>query len=802
MRSTNLMHILLAGAAIVAAPVGAQAAAPAAAQADAPANPGAKPDTDTGGGTQDIVVTAQKRSEAAQTVPITITAFNQAMLTKASVSTVYDLPRLVPTLKLGTTPGAVGTRYSIRGIGSFSNSALEPSVASFVDGIYVPRPASLVGTFLDIAGLEVLSGPQGTIFGRNASAGAINIRTGSPTGDFSGRVNAQAESGELYRLDGFVNIPAGENLAFRVAALGSNFGGYWTNTLTGKHFGGTDSRAVRVSMKANLAPNLVWNVKLDAQRLFGNGYINYQLDPSTLTPATLATFTAKNHGIAPDPVLFDRNNNVASDAAHINDTIWGATSDLALDLKGYTVRLLEGYHVWTAHEDEADSAGLSVLASNRNDRYSSKSHSHELQLISPKDSLLGGKLSFLAGLYYFHEDLGIDYSYNISKAGGFCDIYIGTAPAKAALYSACNSGPEKALYDTPFNQSTNSVAAYGQGTLKLLPTVALTLGTRFTRDTKVGDYNAIQAGAAASLFGAAEATPYLHYAQSKVTYRANMTWTPVRDTLFYATFSTGFKSGGFNSGSSTTVLGQQRLFQPETVSNYELGWKTRFFNRMLTFNANLYRMDVSGFQERASTPTGGVILRNAGNLRNQGFDVDFAVEPSTHLRANVSVDYLDSKFLSYPCAPNPVYIVGPAAAGCLATNTQSLTGKPVTYAPKWSVSAGAEAGYDIGSSGLRWLLRGDISTSSSQYMGSQIDESPLTIQPAYAVLGARLTLYGRDDRWSIAAFGRNLTDTGYCSGRVYNPLDGALGIRTATGTGIRCTLAAPRTFGVSASHNF
>jgi iron complex outermembrane receptor protein len=794
MKSTHLVHVLLGSAAFVAVPVTAQAATPVAPVSPAETALPSKPDTNAAGEVaQDIVVTAQKRSESAQRVPITIAAFTAPMLAQANVVAVTDLPRIVPTLKLGTTPGGVGTRFVIRGIGSFGNSALEPSVAAFVDGIYVPRPSSLVGTFLDIAGVEVLSGPQGTIFGRNASAGAISLRTGSPTGDLSGTFKAEAETGELYRLSGVLNVPISDRVAIRAAAMGSSFGGYWHNTTTGKRFGGVDTLAGRLSLKAELTNSLVWNVKADYQKLNGNFYLNYQLDPATLTPTTLANLTRANNGIAPDLVLFDRNNNVASDPAHIDDSIWGVTSDLGWTFGGgYSLRLLQGYRQWKANEEEADAAGLAVFTTNRTVEYLSKSHSHELQIVSPSDALLGGRLSFVAGLYYFHEDLNINYFHNISRAGGFCEKFIGTTPAKAVQYNACLTGTERDLYDIRFAQSTESIAGYGQATLTIVPTVKLTFGARWTQDKKLGSYVAVQANAAASVFGVNENTPNLSYEQSKVTYRGSLTWEPVSDVMLFANYSTGFKSGGFNSGSATTVLGQARLFAPETVKNYEIGWKARFFDRMLTFNTTLFRMDIDGYQERAANGTGGSILRNVGSLRNQGADIDLVLRPDSHITANVSAAYLDSKFLSYVGAPNPPYIGG----------FQDLTGQPVTYAPKWSVSTGGQVGYDIANTGMRWVMRGDVSYTSSQYMGSQIDESPLALQEAYTLLGARFTLYGKSDKWSLAVFGRNLTDKGYCTGRVYNPLDSALGLRYVGGTAIRCSVGSPRTIGISGSVNF
>ena len=184
-----------------------------------------------------IVVTAQKRSEDVQDVPISIVALGSEKLAQANILNVQDLPRLATNFTATRSGQIAGLRLAVRGIGAPGNTATEPSVAAFVDGIYVPRPGSVIGSFLDIDGVEILRGPQGTLFGRNASVGALSFRTAQPRDEFSGQIGAEIGNGDRYKLSGHVNVPLSENVAVRFAGQGSWLGGYWHNRLDGKTYG-------------------------------------------------------------------------------------------------------------------------------------------------------------------------------------------------------------------------------------------------------------------------------------------------------------------------------------------------------------------------------------------------------------------------------------------------------------------------------------------------------------------------------------------------------------------------------------
>lgn len=769
-----MKHILLLGASI--ATLGSASAAMA--QQDQTADsPESAADASNIG---EIIVTAQKRAERAQDVPISISAFGGEALAKANVTQISDLTRLVPTFNFGSGPGSVSARYTIRGLGTYGNSAVEPSVATFLDGVYIPRPGSLNSGLLDIQSLEVLSGPQGTLFGRNASVGAINITTNVPTDRIEGSAAIEGGTGERYRGEFIANLPFSEKVAIRFVGLAEQFGGYWHYRPTGERFGGVDTMSFRLSGRFDLSENISWIVRGDYQSQTGDGYTNVSLLPESLTPAILANFGARLGGRL--PVVGITSNSSLNDpaTANVDDYHWGASSTLTFTTDSdFSFKLINGYRHWRAEEQDGEVSFTPVSLFNRKYLFESRSQNHEFQIVSPKDSLLDGRLSFVAGLYYLHEDLDINYDYNLGSE--WCSTVI-AAVAPPAL-PACNAGQATPGFYNLFPQTTESYAGYGQLTFKIVPTLALTLGGRYTHEDKEANYTAVRVNPAA-VFGTDENTD-LSYSDERFTSRVNLSWTPNRDLLLFATYSTGFKAGGFNNGASSSVLGQSREFGPETVKSYEVGLKSQFLDRRLTFNVTAYRMDVSGFQERALINAVSVV-QNVGNIRSQGVEANALVRPTSWLQFNGSVAYLDAKFTSYPNAP--------ALPG--QTGVQDLSGKRPTFAPKWTTNFGAEAQTGIGG-GYSATLRADISTTGKQNRNSINDASPTTDRPAYALLSARLTLFSAGDRWSLAFFGQNLTDKHYCVANGYQVLAPQLGAIDVAGqnAATTCFHGNPRTLG-------
>ncbi len=776
------LRLCASGVALVAACLGG----PAVAQDSAPATAEER-DSD------EIVVTAQKRSESVQTVPISIAAFNEETLEQASVTTVLDLGRVATNFQTVRSSNTGSTRIGIRGVGSLANTLIEPSVAVFVDGVYVPRSGSVLGAFLDIDGVEVLRGPQGTLFGRNASVGALSLRSALPEDSFSGQVSGEIGSFDRYKLSGHVNIPLGQNVAMRLAGMGQWYEGPWVNRLDGKRYGGSDDMSFRGTIKADLG-NVEWIVRGDYTRLDGDGVANFDFDANSVSAARLAFIQAAFAG-GPDTNLDDRNMNQFM-ATGLIDTNWGVSSTASLDIGGSTLKLINSYRVWTNDQLDGDIIYFPVSLANRRSLFDSKSHNHELQFISPERGWIGGMFDMVAGLYFFQEDFALSEVLNLGSS--FCNVLVPAGPGRTACNGYYTSTGGIGATDQDVFQKVTSIAAYAQGNLHLSDQLTLTLGGRWTKDEKEGTY-AQSSSPFTQTLRAPEALTFPGISESRFTYRVSLNYKPNADVLIFANHSTGYKSGGYNSGGGTpslstfdgsgNLISTKRLFDRETVKNYELGIKSTWLDRALKANLTLYRMDIGGFQDRAFDGV-SFIVRNAGNLRQQGFEFDTVIAPTRDFSFSASLAYLDSTFTSFTTASNL-----PGLAG-----TQDLTGKPNTFSPEWVGNFAVNWTGDLGTGGMSWEATANLSLVSDQFVGTVNDNNPQSLADGYALLGARLTLYGRDDRWSLSVFARNLTDTKYRPLSVYQPLGAALGLNNTVfpgSTANRVMASEPRTFGVS-----
>ena len=746
----------------------------------------------------EIVVTAQKRAESAQAVPISIAAFSGKSLDKQNVVTVLDLGKVATNFQTVRSSNTGSTRIGIRGVGSLANTLIEPSVAVFVDGVYVPRSGSVLGAFRDIDGVEVLRGPQGTLFGRNASVGALSLRSAMPKDEFSGEVSGEYGSFDRYKLSGHVNLPIAENLALRVAGMGQWYRGPWHNKLDNKYYGGSDDASFRATLKADLG-QVEWVLRGDYTRMDGDGVANFDFDPASVSPARLAFLKAAFAG-GPDTNLADREMNQFMVTGLVDEN-WGVSSTASVDVGSSTLKLINSYRVWKNDQLDGDIIYFPASLAGRQSLFDSKSHSHELQFISPEREWLGGRFDMVAGAYYFAEDFALSEVLNMGSA--FCGTLVPAGPGRDACGAYYITRKGAGATDQDVFQNVKSFAVYGQGNLHLADQLTLTLGGRWTSDKKTGTYAQTSSPFTQTL-RAPEALTFPEISEDRFTYRISLNYKPNEDVLIFANHSTGYKSGGYNSGGGVPSLSvvdangklvsTKRLFTRESVKNYELGIKSSWFDRALKANLTLYRMDIAGFQDRAFDGV-SFIVRNAGNLRQQGAEFDLTIAPSRNFSVTSSIAYLDSAFTDFRNASNLPGLTG----------TQDLTGKPNTFSPKWSGNVAVDWSGDLGSSGLGWALNGTLSFIADQYVGTVNDANPQSLADGYAVLGARITLNGPDDRWSISAFGKNLANTNYRPLSVYQPLGAALGLNNTVfpgSTANRIQASEPRTYGVSASVRF
>ena len=380
-----------------------------------------------------IVITAQKRLENVQDVPISVAAISGESLEQSNIDSIQNLGNIVPNFTVVKGVASTALRLNIRGIGAYPNSATEPSVAPFLDGVYVPRAGSLLASFMDIESVEVLRGPQGTLFGRNASVGAMSLHSATPKSRFSARATAEAGNFGRYKLDGYVNAPITDNVAFRLAGQANWFDGYWKNDYDGKTYGEQNDYAVRGSVKADLGIFEII-VRADYSKISGDGIVNNDFDATSVSPTQLATLQARLGGQLPDTDLNDRHMNqfVTGD---LDDRQYGIMSEASLDVGGGTIRMINSYRNWKSDQLDGDVVFLPLPILSRIGEFSSKSDNHELQYISPVNEWLGGRLDMVAGLYYYHEKYKLSEQLDLNSQ--FCN-----ALAPAPFRPACNAYPD------------------------------------------------------------------------------------------------------------------------------------------------------------------------------------------------------------------------------------------------------------------------------------------------------------------------------------------------------------------------
>ena len=814
---------------------------------------------------EEVVVTAQKRVEDIQDVPISITAISGNMIEDSGIDTLQDLGQYVPNLTLSKSSQVANNRIIMRGVGSVGNNAIDPSVAVFIDGIYYPRTASVVGSLNDLEMVEVLRGPQGTLFGRNASMGALNIRTRAPSDEFEGNIRASYGDYDHLKLSGALSGPLMDNVSGRVAVQYSDRDGYGDNAFTtggsNAEVGAWEDFSLRGKLNFLATDNLDISVIYDYAKVENQGSV-VEVNSATTLPAYLGVLssvlspsiaTVLAGGSAPGPLpnsadTFDYNlNQDHKDFA--DDEQWGVSLDITYDIGEYTLRSITGYREW---ENTTFESALRLPADlfNRDTVYETDSLSQEFQLISP----LGGAIEYVAGVYYYDEEYTIDQNFDLGP--DFCAaatnlvalqtfqgaLAAGASPMAAAVAGlttlgplgapsstatnlgfACSSGPQNNAVDGAFNQDVTSIAAYGQATFNVSDTVRLTGGLRFTDDSKSGTFSQLvpNVSVIALELRVPDVTPGLRFDDSKLTYMGNISWDMTDDIMLFATASSGYKSGGFNSDGGNRVL--NRVFGSEEVENWEIGVKSVLWDNKAIANLTFFISEISNFQDRQFDGV-NFDVQNVGELTQQGFELDLQLQPTDNLYSVIGVSYLDSEFGSFPNATALPAVVASVQAQNSAINaanqvraammlpllplipppTQSITGQSNHFSPEWQLSAMAEYSNTIPDMNLGWFIRGEYQYVADQNIGAETNQNPQGIQEGYSIVNARIGIRSADESWELAGFVHNAFDEGYCQTMFNQPIGTTLGLVDATTLGgmQRCVLGNPQTFGVEAAYRF
>jgi len=714
---------------------------------------------------EEIVVTAQKRTESIQDVPISITALTGDELAIRGLYDMQDVARYVPNFDMPTGNVSRNTSVRIRGIGSAgSNPGIEASVGSFVDGLYMPTNAMNFGDLIDIRSVEILRGPQGTLYGRNTPVGALNITTRKPSDEFESLIKVGYGDYDQATLRGYVGGGLSDTTSGRLSFSYRERDGYQKNTLTGKDINDTEEWSLRGKLLFAPTESLEITTVLYYGEIDRNCCVAEQLsvnDPTwgIATPGFLAAQAAAGYTFTN---FDDDDHRVSADAGEGHDNTESVAASVQVDWtlgNGIVLSSITGYQDWENEVDiAADSLPNPVLTSFQ--VQSNEVASQEFRLTSPA----GDTFDYIAGLYFYSQDT--KYTTNGIIGAGANRVF----PLPPAICAPPCRAQVGDRVETLFDQETESVAAYGNMTWHISEAWDVTGGLRWSRDEKdayIAHTNAPGNSPPIDRVVFREnIVGDLDRSESKTTWSINTRYNVTDDVMLFLTSSTGFKSGGFNS--RRLVPGALVEFDAEESITFEGGIKSFLFDRQLMLNATVYHMTLEDFQASTRIPnTTGFVVGNAGEQEVKGVEVDATWAPNDRLLINASLAYLDAEFTDYDDAP--------CYAGQAPTNvngTCDRTGDRPEGTPEYQATIGAQWTQPI-QNDLEWFFRVDYSWRDdfvSEIIvgpGSYIGE-----QDAFGLLDLRFGIGPASGRWQLEAFVQNATDEVYYQGIALQPIAG------------------------------
>ena len=724
------------------------------------------PDADT----DDIVVTARQRAENVQTVPIAVSVVSGEQLDRAYTVNTQQLSLLVPSLNYSSA-NPRNTAFTIRGLGSSvvavsqANDGLEGGVGFYIDQVYHARPATAAFDFSDIDRIEVLRGPQGTLFGKNSTAGAISITTRLPTFTPEASEEISVGSFNYVQAKASASLPLTDTIAARISGLVTRRDGVIRNIVTGEDHNGIGNQAARGQLL--FQPNDRVSVRLIAD--FTNFESNcctqvyFRVAP-TLKPAA-RQYPALAAGVGYTPASLDPYDRVTDiDAALGVSTNEGGVSAIAnWNLGAATLTSVSAWRFWNwdaAHD--RDDTGLPIQQvqhiPSRQDQYS-----QELRLASNGE----GALSYVGGLYFFRQRV---IGRPISIYGPLAAYYLVGPTTGAAATPVPGNLLDGFGSDGRTDFQSNSYAAFGEVNWRPLRGLTITGGLRYTYEKKKGSYDTFTFG------GLQTANAALNSAKLSIlrgqdyaarvnggalTGRANLAYQFTPDVFGYAGFARGAKSGGINmSGLPLDNANQPALntavVRPEQNTNYEIGLKTRLFGRRLTLNVDAYYTRVTDFQANVTDTGAAAALRtylaNIPKVTVKGIEADANVQVSKRFSLNASAAYADGKYDSYPNGPCPIERIGSATTVC------DLSGIALPSLPKWSVTYGGDYALPIDPLGGSIALHLDGRSQTKQF--GDPTGSAYTVIGGYTLVNGSVGFRSRRG-WEIAVFTRNLFDRNY-----------------------------------------
>ncbi len=712
---------------------------------------------------EEIVITAQKRTERLADVPVSASVLGTEAVARANAGDISDLNRLVPSVNLnGTINGRVP--LGVRGISSVSNEGtvgLSSGVAIMIDGVPIPSDSRAGNALEDVQSIEVLKGPQATLGGRTAASGVINIVTRKPTDTFQGNFSAMFTNDHEYRLNGYLSGPIAEQLDYSIAAYGTSREFPINNLNLGEH---TKERVYGVRGKLLFKPtenlDITLAARLGKDNSRGFNFVYTHLSPGIflLTGAGGPPFLSQDAllpGITPRLGNLDYSS-PAKAYSNVKDA--EESLDIQWNVGGLTLGSTTAYQ----HEEQVNAQDLFAVNSYfwndltgagtpgnptppffdiQTQNIDIKQFSEELKLLSPTDQ----PFSYLVGMFY--SDTKVNYTLDRGLLPAFQNVAV-----------------------KPVTKTTD---LYARGTWKFATDWSLSAGLRYNYDKISYDYHQ-------ALYTAAFPPPVIYTdlsasdssSESTVVGDFSVQRKLTPDTMVYFTYARGTSPAAYNTAANLTptspTLGKP--VKKENVDHFEIGTKGSYFDRRLTLNAAIWDTKYKDFQvqifDQSNTSINPpLVLANAGEAETKGLELDAAFAATDTLRINWNTAYIDAKFKDYKGAPcyYPSF-PGVVPAGCVQAIpggpvTQDLSGKVMPNSPKFKSVLSLEQRVPLDGGAYELVFGGSWSYRSKAQM--LVDQNPYSIQSAFSIVNLDVGLRDKSGKRSVTLFVNNLTDHVY-----------------------------------------
>ena len=684
-----------------------------------------------GGALEEVIVTAQKRAQNLQDIPIAVSAFSTADIERRNVSNIAQLADFTPNVIFDTTTSisglSSGAAVFIRGIGQIDfGLTTDPGVGTYVDGVYMSRSVGGVLDTLDIERIEILRGPQGTLFGRNTMGGALNITSQRPGREFGGL--AELTLGDYDRIDvrAAVDLPLGDTLGLRLAASSKQRDGYVDRLLVGDALGDENRQSFRAS--------LLWTPsdRFEVYATADYAQIDEASAGSVLAGITQAPnvivynlFDAPgNHvpgfgdGIPYDErfITHDPDTTYADGPTGTNLDIGGAALTLIWSLESLEIKSITAYRTTSGEFFRDPDNSPLVITHTSNPDYDHEQLTQEFTFTGE-----AGRLEYVAGIFYLTEE-------------GTDNVFVPLAPSLGFITNLADI-------------DNDSAAVYGQATWHVTDQWRLTGGLRYTEDDKT--FTPFQR----ILFGAAGPAPGVSVPLipddtvdarfDQATGRLAVEFKQNDEALYYASFTQGFKSGGFNFR-YVVPRDEALAFDPETVDSYEVGFKWQGAEDRLRLNANVFFMDYEDIQVQVFEVGGGPLTQNAGTAEIRGAELELMAVPTPPLNLSLALGYTNAEYTD----------LNPPTTDLAASLTLDAW---LPNTPEWTASASAEYTVPVAWGSLAFRI--DYSHTDDLYNDAQ--NSPFLFQDAYDLWNTAIRYTSPTEAWEVSLFGTNLGDERY-----------------------------------------